>query len=291
MTLGQNKGQIIVAVLGFTGIVVTTVSSNWDKWFPRSAPTPIVTPTQLVSATPPDITTPSDTTTPQDPTPRVIPTPRVTPFLLHTPNPRVTPTQSDITTPSDPTPLPAKPSPRVTAPQPDTPTPPASPAPRVTAIPSGTPTLLDNPTLRVSPSPRITPTPPATTAPPAMITASATPTRIMSPRPGATVGQKIAVEGILAGLRPDEHVFLCVKSQAFGRLIYPQGQVIPDETGQWTVVSIYGTPGYRYETFLVSTTNAASAALLSMQHARKYGMRELPPGTERLGTAIVVTRE
>src|SRR5207249_1092229 len=86
-----------------------------------------------------------------------------------------------------------------------------------------------------TPSPRITPTPPATTAPPAMITASATPTRIMSPRPGATVGQKIAVEGILAGLRPDEHVFLCVKSQAFGRLIYPQGQVIPDETGQWTV--------------------------------------------------------
>ena len=105
------------------------------------------------------------------------------------------------------------------------------------------------------------------------------------------MGQKIAVEGILAGLRPDEHVFLCVKSQAFGRLIYPQGQVIPDGTGQWTVLSMYATPGYSYETFLVVTTNTESAAMLNAQHARKYGMRELPPGTERLGTAIVVTRE
>jgi hypothetical protein len=105
------------------------------------------------------------------------------------------------------------------------------------------------------------------------------------------VGQKIVVEGVLAGLRPDEQVFLCVKSQAFGRLIYPQGQVTPDGTGQWTVTSIYATPGYSYETFLVSTTNPESAAMLSDQHARKYGMRDLPPGIERLGTAIVVTRE
>jgi hypothetical protein len=105
------------------------------------------------------------------------------------------------------------------------------------------------------------------------------------------VGQKLAVEGVLAGLRPEHHVFLCVKSQAFGRLIYPQGQVFPDSTGQWTVESIYATPGYKYETFLVVTTTAEAAALLSDQHARKYGMRELPPGTERLGTAIVVTRE
>ena len=105
------------------------------------------------------------------------------------------------------------------------------------------------------------------------------------------MGQKIAVEGVLTELRPEQHVFLCVKSQAFGRLIYPQGKVTPDGTGQWTVESIYATPGYSYETFLVSTTNAESATMLTAQHARKYGMRDLPPGTERLGTAIVVTRE
>jgi hypothetical protein len=105
------------------------------------------------------------------------------------------------------------------------------------------------------------------------------------------VGQKIAVEGVLAGLRPEQHVFLCLKSQAFGRLIYPQGKVIPDDAGRWAVESIYATPGYRYETFLVSTTNAESAAMLNAQHARKYGMYDLPPRTERLGTAIAVTRE
>ena len=105
------------------------------------------------------------------------------------------------------------------------------------------------------------------------------------------MGQKIAVEGVLAGLRPEQYVFLCVKSQAFGRLIYPQGKVLPDGTGQWTVESIYATPGYSYETFLVSTTNPESAAMLNAQHARKYGMHDLPPGTERLGSTIVVTRE
>jgi hypothetical protein len=82
-----------------------------------------------------------------------------------------------------------------------------------------------------------------------------------------------------------------VKSQACGRLISPQGKVVPDAARQWTVDSIYGTPGYSYETFLVVTTNAEAVAMLSDQQARKYGLRDLPPGTERLGTAIVVTRE
>ena len=115
--------------------------------------------------------------------------------------------------------------------------------------------------------------------------------RITSPRHGATVGHKIAVEGVIAGLRPQQQVFLCLKSQAFGRLIYPQGEVIPDATGQWTVESIYATPGYRYETFLVVTTDTAAAAILHDQQARQYGIRDLPPSTERIGAAIVVTRE
>ena len=128
-----------------------------------------------------------------------------------------------------------------------------------------------------------------------MVPESASPpgatTRITFPRHGATVGQKIAVEGVLAGLRPGQQVFLCVKSQAFGRLIYPQGKVIPDPTGKWTVESIYGSSGYRYETFLVVTTDSESAALLSAQPSRKYGLHDLPPSTERLGATIVVIRE
>jgi hypothetical protein len=252
----EHKSQLLIAVLGFASVVVTTVSSNWDKWFPRPGPPPVVTSTPIVTASPPEtaITTPPETITPPaSAPPRVVPSPRVTPLPPYTPSPRVTVTPPDPRTP------------------PATTTPSASSSPRVTSTPPAT-------------------TPSALILPSAFTTASAT-TSITSPRQGATVGQRIAVEGVLTGLRPEQHVFLCVKSQAFGRLIYPQGKVIPDATGQWTVESIYATPGYRYETFLVVTTNTEAAAMLNDPQARKYGLRELPPGTERLGTAIVVTRE
>ncbi len=202
MASDYNKSQMIVAVLGFAGVLVTTVSSNWDKLFPQSALTPPATSIPLGTPAPPDITPAPDTLIP-----RLTPTPRVTP------------------------------------------------------MPPATPTL------------------PATTA------------SITSPRPGASVGQKMAVEGLMPARPAEQHVFLCVKSQAFGRLIYPQGPVIPDDTGHWTVESIYATPGYRYETFLVRTTNPASAAMLRDPQARKYGLRSLPPGTEPLGPVVVVTRE
>jgi hypothetical protein len=59
------------------------------------------------------------------------------------------------------------------------------------------------------------------------------------------------------------------QSQASGRLISPQGRVLPDSTGQWTVESVYATPGSSYEPFLVVTTSAEAAVLLSNQHARR----------------------
>ena len=132
---------------------------------------------------------------------------------------------------------------------------------------------------KITPSLRTTPIPSVLT------------TRITSPQNGATVAQKIAVEGVIPGLQPDQHVFLCVQSQAFGRRIYPQGKVRPDARGQWKVESIYRSSGYKYETYLVITTSTAAAAMLHAEQSRKYGMRNLPPGTERLGTSIVVRRE
>ena len=39
----EHKSQLLIAVLGFAGVVVTSVSSNWDKWFPRLVPPPVVT--------------------------------------------------------------------------------------------------------------------------------------------------------------------------------------------------------------------------------------------------------
>ena len=115
--------------------------------------------------------------------------------------------------------------------------------------------------------------------------------RITSPRQGASIGRKLPVKGVLAALRPEHHVFLCVQSTAFGQLISPQGQLIPDATGKWAVESMYATPGYNSATFLVITTDPAAAALLNDQRARHSGIHHVPASTERLGTMITVMRE
>lgn len=116
----HHKSQIIFAVLGCAGIFVATVSSNWDKWFPRSALIPPATTTPEVTTTAQDTTTPSDTFTPSATlTPRVTPIPRVT----------VIP-PSSITS-------------RVTVIPLDTPTPPAASTPSATLTPRATPTPSD----------------------------------------------------------------------------------------------------------------------------------------------------
>jgi hypothetical protein len=103
--------------------------------------------------------------------------------------------------------------------------------------------------------------------------------------------RKLPWKGSLQDCNRINTFFLCVQSQAFGRLIYPQGRVRPDPTGKWMVESIYRSSGYRYTTFLVMTTNTEAVAMLNAQRSRKYGMHDLPPSTEHLGTAIVVMRE
>jgi hypothetical protein len=82
-----------------------------------------------------------------------------------------------------------------------------------------------------------------------------------------------------------------VKSQAFGKLIYPQGQLSPDADGTFRLKSIYASAGYNYETFVVSTDDADAAALLNQQRYRQYGMRSLPRNTHIISPIIVVTRE
>jgi hypothetical protein len=148
--------------------------------------------------------------------------------------------------------------------------------------------VTPQPATMVKAAPRDQSAPTSQTVSPAQAVMTA---RIISPRQGASIGRKIPVEGVIAGLRPRHHVFLCLQSTAFGHRIYPQGKVIPDATGQWAVESIYATPGYNYETFLVITTDTASAALLNEQRARYYGIPHLPASTERLGTTITVRRE
>jgi hypothetical protein len=291
MSAEYNKNHLIVAVLMLAGVVVTGLSSNWDKVFPRTELTPRVPPTALLPPVPPDTTSlPAPSPPPAPPLPRrVAPAPSVSPPSSDNP-PRVPPTallppvSPDTASPPAPSSPPAPPLPRRVTPSPSVSPPSPDSLPRVFPSPSLSPTSP------APPRPRVT-APPPDSPPPHPTPSRDRTAQITFPHDGATVGRKITVAGMLSGLEPEQHVFLCVKSQAFGRFIYPQGQVLPDATGQWAVESIYATPGYNYETFLVRTTDPASVALLNAQHARKYGIQDLPRGTERLGAVVVVIRK
>ena len=114
---------------------------------------------------------------------------------------------------------------------------------------------------------------------------------IAFPQNGVAVGESVIVKGVVSQLGFGQRAFLCVKSQAFGRLIYPQGEIFPDPSGQWAVESIYRSIGYSYETFVVTTSNPDAAMMLADKHYRAYGMRTLPQDTVIISPVIVVTRE
>ena len=114
---------------------------------------------------------------------------------------------------------------------------------------------------------------------------------IAFPQNGVAVGESVIVKGVVSQLGFGQRAFLCVKSQAFGRLTYPQGEIFPDPSGQWAVESIYRSIGYSYETFVVTTSNPDAAMMLADKHYRAYGMRTLPQDTVIISPVIVVTRE
>jgi serine/threonine protein kinase len=217
----------------------------------------LVTETVTLTATP--------TETPTTPRPTEVPT--ATPTEAPTATPTETPM---IPTPTEaPTPTPTE--------TPMIPTPTEAPTPTPTEAPTPTPTEAPTPTPTEAPTPTPTPIPP---------TAS-----IAFPQNGATVGESVIVRGVISGLGSGQRAFLCVKSQAFGRLIYPQSEIFPDPSGQWAVESIYRSVGYSYETFVVTTSNPDAAMMLADKHYRAYGMRSLPQDTIIISSVVVITRE
>jgi len=111
---------------------------------------------------------------------------------------------------------------------------------------------------------------------------------IMFPQDGDAVGRSVVVRGTISGLRSG---LLCVKSQAFSRLIYPQGEIISDPTGYWVVESVYQSVGYTYETFVVVTDNPDAAGVLASEYYRVNGMDKLPSDTFIASSVIIVGRE
>lgn len=112
---------------------------------------------------------------------------------------------------------------------------------------------------------------------------------IVFPYDGAIVSEWVTVTGMISGLTPDQHAFLCVQSQAYSQRIYPQGQIFPDATSQWAVEARYASSRYTYTTFVVVTSSSA-AQILADENSRKNGLPNLPPSTFVISPAIYVTR-
>ena len=170
--------------------------------------------------------------------------------------------------------------------------------PTATPVP---PTPTPTPPTVTSLPPTSTPAPPTDTPMPPTATHTPRPTEtptlaratasIAFPQDGAGVGESVAVRGTITGLRSDQRAFLCVQSTAFGRLIFPQGELFADSSGNWVVESIYRSVGYNYETYVVVTDNPDSAEMLADQYYRGYGMKSLPADTFIASRVIVVKRE
>ncbi|GEM_PF-5222738 len=115
--------------------------------------------------------------------------------------------------------------------------------------------------------------------------------KITFPEDGAAVGKRVMITGSLENSTPKKRSFLIIKSQTFGKKLYPQSEIFPDKTGQWTVKGIYHSPGYNYETFVVITNNPESAKQLENQRNRAYGLKTIPEDTEIISDIIVVKRQ
>jgi len=162
--------------------------------------------------------------------------------------------------------------------------------------------VTPSPALPTSTAP-VLPTSPATQTPSPTSTVSPTPSPtiffpvagetyaiIHEPQDGADVPQKVTVKGQIWNMKKKQQAFLCVRSLSFEKKIWPQGMIIPDDNGAWEVLSIYQTPGYPYETFVVVTDNKRSADLLDNVQVRFNGIGELPPDTEVISTIYVYNR-
>jgi hypothetical protein len=114
--------------------------------------------------------------------------------------------------------------------------------------------------------------------------------QINYPEDGATVEKFVTVGGTISGLKGGEKAFLCVKSTAFGRLIFPQAELFPDANGRWSASAIYSSIGYRYETFVATAPDTEAAQVLGDGYHRSYGMRSLPESSSVVGPVITVER-
>jgi hypothetical protein len=110
------------------------------------------------------------------------------------------------------------------------------------------------------------------------------------PKNGDSVGKVCLITGQALNLAPRQHVFVVIHSTAFGKRVYPQGEIIPRQDGKWSVKGVFGTPGYKYRTYVVMTENSDSALKLSDNLSKMEGLKDLPSETEIISPIIDIFR-
>jgi len=113
--------------------------------------------------------------------------------------------------------------------------------------------------------------------------------KIIWPTDGDSVERSVAVQGTWEGMGSGQHAFLVIRSKAYGRLYYPQGEL--PGAAEWSVKGIFGTPNYEYELFVVATGNPQSREILLNPKSRSYGLPSLPADTEVISGTVTVSRQ
>jgi hypothetical protein len=113
--------------------------------------------------------------------------------------------------------------------------------------------------------------------------------QILSPVPGAVVTRRQLLTGSIANFDARQHYFLIIQSQHFGQIHYPQAELL---SADWETTGTYGSVnqkyGYRYDTFVVQTSEAETAQIMTDSINRGKGLAELPPETTIITDKVTV---
>lgn len=116
--------------------------------------------------------------------------------------------------------------------------------------------------------------------------------RITSLKDGQEVSKRQTIAGMLSGLAPNQQAFLVIQSTAiqYGQKIYPQGRILSNNEGTWSIDGIFASPNFSYKTYVVLSEDPQSAVVLNDQQSRLNGLIQLPTGVSVISPVITVNR-
>ena len=101
-----------------------------------------------------------------------------------------------------------------------------------------------------------------------------------------SVSEYETVTGTISGLFK-QRAFLVIQSTAYNKKIFPQGEVVPNNSGEWSVNAVYRSVGNMYTTYVVVTSSEKDIEILSHKGNRSDGIFYLPKKTSKLDNSEI----